>query len=138
MTLHPDFPRVSGDYRLSDDWVLTLPAEMNRRMEDKHLVLWRPGFSVWMSLWNNCYGESIQDRLQWLQLDTNPAAFDTSLRADDTPARYSYRLNEEREEGVVYGLYGFALKTDGYVQIAIYVDHEADLVNAELLFNSLH
>ena len=138
MTLHPDFPVVSGDYRLSEDWALTLPVEMNRRMEDQHLVLWRPGFTVWMSLWKNCYGESIQERLQRLQLDTSTDAFGASVWADGTHARYSYRLDEDRQEGVVYALYGFALKEDGHLQIAIEVDREADLADAESLFNSLH
>ena len=138
MALHPDFPVVSGDYRLSEDWALTLPAEMNSRMEGQHLVLWRPGFTVWLSLLKNCYGESIQERLQRLQSDTSPDAFGVSVRADDTPARYSYRLNEDRQEGVVYALYGFALKEDGHLQIAIEVDREADLEDAESLFNSLH
>ncbi len=138
MTLHPDFPVVSGDLRLSKDWTLTLPARMNRRVEDQHLVLWRPGFTVWMSSWKNCYGESIQERLQRLQSDTSPDAFGASVRAKDTPARYSYRLNEDREEGVVYALYWFALKEDGHLQIAIDVDREAGLADAESLFNSIH
>ena len=137
MTLHPDFPIISGDYQLSDDWALTLPTEMNRRIEDQDLVLWRPGFTVWMSLWNNDHGESVQERLQWLQSDTSPDAFDVSARADDTPARYSYRLNEDREEGMVYALYGFALKDDGHLQIAIYLDREADLAGAKSLFDSI-
>ncbi len=138
VTLHPDFPVVSGDYRLSEDWALTLPTEMNRRMEGQHLVLWRPGFTAWMSLRKNCYGESIQERLQRFQSDTSPGAFDASVCTSDWPARYSYRLSENRQEGVVYALYGFALKEDGHLQVAIEVDREADLADAESLFNSLH
>ena len=138
MTLHPDFPVVSGDYRISEDWALTLPVEMNRRMEDQHLVLWRRGFTVWMSLRKNCYEESIQERLQRLQLDTSADAFGASVWAGDTHARYSYRLDEVRQEGVVYALYGFALKEDGHLHVVIEVDREADLADAESLFNSLH
>lgn len=137
VTLHPDFPVVSGDYQLSTDWAITLPQELNRRVEDQDLVLWRPGFTVWMSLWNNDHDETIHERIQWLQSDTDPTAFDVSVQAEDVPARYSYRLNEDREEGVVYALYGFAVKDDGHIQIAIYVDSEGDITEAKSLFDSL-
>ena len=137
MTLHPDFPVVSGDYKLSADWAMTLPQEMNRRVEDQDLVLWRPGFTIWMSLWKNEHDETIPERIQWFQSDTDPAAFDTSVQADEIPARYSYRLNENREESVVYALHGFALKDDGHLQVAIYVDSESDIAEAKVLFNSL-
>lgn len=137
MTLHPDFPVVSGDYQLSANWAITLTQEMNRRVEDQDLVLWRPGLTVWMSLWNNDHEETIQERLEWLQSDTSPDAFDVTVQADDTSARYSYRLNEDGEEGTLFALYGFALKEDGHLQIAIYVDGEGDLADAKSLFDSI-
>jgi len=110
---------------------------MNRRVEDQDLVLWHPGFTVWMSLWNNDHEETIQERLERLQSDTSPDAFDVSVRAEHTPVRYSYRLNEDGEEGTVFALYGFALKEDGHLQIAFYVDREGDLADAKSLFDSL-
>lgn len=137
VTLHPDFPVVSGEYQLSTNWTITLTQEMNRRVEDQNLVLWRPGITVWMSLWGNDHEETIRERLEWFQSVTSPYAFDVSVRADDTPARYSYRLNEDGEEGTVFAFYGFALKEDGHLQIAIYVDREGDLTDAKSLFDSL-
>ena len=131
------FPVVSGDYHLSSRWAITLPKEMNRRLEDQDLVLWRPGITVWMSLWNNNRGETVRERLDWLQSDASPDAFDVSVEANSTPARYSYRLNEQREAGVVFALYGFAIKDDGHLQIAIYVDQEADLTDARALLDSV-
>lgn len=138
MTLNLDFPVVSGDYRLSEDWAVTLPAEMNKRTEGEHLVLWRPGFTVWMSQRKNCYGESIRERLLRLQSDTGPDAFNVAVQADGTPARYTYRLKADRDECSVYALYGFALKENGHLQVAIDVEREADIADAESLFNSLH
>jgi hypothetical protein len=137
VTLHPDFPVVSGDYQLSSRWTITLSKEMNRRLEDRDLVLWRTGITVWMSLWNNDRGETVRERLGWLQSDASPEAFDISVEANSTPARYSYRLNEQREDGVVFALYGFALKDDGHLQIAIYVDQEVDLADARALLSSV-
>jgi hypothetical protein len=137
MTLHPDFPVVNGDYRLAPGWAITLPKAMNRRIEDQDLVLWRPGMTVWMSMWNNDHAESVTDRLAWIRSDASPDAFDVSEDSKGTPARYSYRLDEQRDEGVVFALYGFALKDDGHLQIAIYVDEESDLADARELLSSV-
>ena len=137
MTLHPDFPVVSGDYQLSADWSVTLPDEMNRRIEDQDLVLWRPGFTVWLSLWNNDNAETAEQRIEWLSSDVSVDAFDQSVQTESSPAKYSYRLNEEREGGVVYALYGFALKDDGHLQVAIYLDDENDVESAASLFQSI-
>ena len=137
VALHPDFPVVSGDFQLSADWSVSLPEQMNRRVEDQDLVLWRPGFTVWMSLWGNDKGESMQQRIDWIRSDTSPKAFDQLLQADDSPARYSYRLNEDREHGVAYALYGFVLKADGHLQVAIYVDSESDIESAKTLLQSV-
>lgn len=137
MALHPDFPVVSGDYKLTEDWAITLPQEMNRRFEDQDLVLWRPGFTIWMSLWNNDHDETIQERIQRLQSNASRDAFSASVRVDEVPARYSYRLNEDREEGIVYALYGFALKDDGHLQVAIYADSEDDIAEAKSIFDSI-
>ncbi|REJ67067.1 MAG: DUF2185 domain-containing protein [Planctomycetota bacterium] len=36
--LHPDFPIVTGQYRLTSSWRVFLPLEFNRRVEDGSLV----------------------------------------------------------------------------------------------------
>ena len=137
MSLHPDFPVVSGNYLLNEDWALTLPDEFNRRLEDQDLVLWRPGFTIWMSLWNNDHGEAIGERLAWIREDVSGDAFELELDADSDPGRLVYRLNERREQNLVYALYGFVVKSDGHLQIAIYMDDEDDIVVAQGIFASI-
>ncbi len=137
MSLHPDFPIVSGQCQLSENWALTLPTEFNRRLEDQDLVLWRPGITIWMSLWNNDHGESIAERLNWIRDDISDEAFEVSVDADSDPGKLCYRLNEPREDGVVFALYGFIVKDLGHLQIAIYVDDEPDISIAKTIFDSV-
>ena len=135
--LRSDYPVVSGDQQLSADWSLTLPRAFNRRIEDKALVLWRPGVTVWLTLWGNDRGLSPKQRLDSLRATTESDAFEVSIRSGSLPMRYTYRLDEQRDEGTVHALYGFVLKPDRDIQAAIYVDDRADLEIARSILDSI-
>lgn len=135
--LHPDFPVVEGRYQMTSDWAVTLPQQFNRRVEDGSLVFWRSGITVWIIVWGNDKEESQEERLEWLRGDTSPHAFDDESATDGDTTRYSYRLTERRDEGVVHALYAFAIGVEGHVQMAIYCDEESDLETARVIYWSL-
>jgi len=137
MRLHPDFPVVSGDYRLSHDWRLTLPSEFNRRIEARDLIIWKPGFTLWLALWGCAPDDAPPDRLEDIRSDTSLDAFDVRVRADRMPIRYSYRLLESRGQNAVHALYAFVLKDSGQLQMAFYMDREADLPSARTIVESV-
>lgn len=137
MTLNPDFQVVSDFHQLDDDWWITFPKQFNKRFEDSEVVFWHSGFTIWASVWNNDDGKSIQERLDWFRSRADASAFDEAESTDGSPARYSYRLNESRQKGVVYALYGFVFKDRGHLQIAFYFDQENDLNMARSLFESI-
>lgn len=134
MQLHPDFPVVSGTYRLTPDWTIDLPFEMNRRIEDSDLVLWRPGFTVWLAVWGNDHEERESERILRIYSDLSPQATDIHYQPDQSPARLSYRLHETQDGGAVFALYGFVVSETGHLQIAFYCDSEADLKHADKAF----
>ena len=122
---------------MTRDWAVTLPQQFNRRVEDGSLIFWRPGITVWTIVWGNDKGKSQQERLEWLRGDSSPDAFDGESTTDGDVTRYSYRLTEHRDEGVVHALHGFAIGVDGHVQMAVYVDDEGDLETARAIYRSL-
>jgi hypothetical protein len=134
---HPEFPVVDGRHQMTPDWVVTLPMQFNRRIEDGSLVLWRPGITVWTIIWNNDKRKTHQERLEWLSGDTSPNAFDAKFVIDGDVTQYSYRLTERREEGIVHALHVFAIGVDGHVQMSIYFDDEANLDAAREICRSL-
>jgi hypothetical protein len=132
-----EFPVVEGQYQMTESWAVTLPRQFNKRFEDDSLVLWRPGITIWTVVWNNDNAESQQERLNNIRKDVSPDAFDGAVVADGDVTRFTYRLTEHREEGVVHALYAFAIGVDGHVQMAIYFDNEADLDLARQISDSL-
>jgi hypothetical protein len=135
--LHPDFPVVEGRYLITSEWAVKLPQQFNQRFEDDALVLWRPGITAWIVVWNNDNHKTQPQRLEWLRSDISPDAFDVESVPDGDVTRFSYRLNERRDDETVYALYGFVIGDNSHVQIAIYFDNEADLKTARVIITGL-
>ena len=134
--LHPDFPVVEDEYKLTETWAVTLPGKFNRRFEDGDLIIWRPGLTIYVVIWNNDENESIADRMAAIKEEMSPDAFAIEEKNDGDILRFGYRLNEDRGEEIVHAWYGFAFAPDGHVQAAIYFDEESDVEVARQIWLS--
>ena len=132
--LHPGYPVVEGLYRLTADWMVTLPFQMNRRLEDDSLVLWRPGFTIWIGVYGNDGGQTCRERYERVRSDANPARFNEKLVEQPETMRFSYRLKEHHPAPA---LYAFAFAPAGHIQTALYFDTESDAEMAERITTSL-
>jgi hypothetical protein len=135
--LNPNFPVVEGNYQLTHDWGLELPEKFNKRIEDGSLVLWRPGLTIWINVWGNDRGTTKQERLQRIKADISSKAFQIEERVTGNPLSYLYRLKEEEAQGQVAALYCDAVGERGHVQMAIYMDREADAAEARNIAHSI-
>ena len=135
--LNPRFPIVEGRYHLTDTWSVELPDKFNRRVEDGDLVLWRPGMTIFIAIWNNDRSESVAERSAWLRADTAPGAYDVVEEDLGTWRRFAYRLREESDDNRVPALYAFSIVEDSHVQLAVYFDEEHDASIALSLWRSL-
>jgi type II secretory pathway pseudopilin PulG len=135
--LHPDFPVVEGKYQMTEEWSIILPDKFNRRIEDGDLVIWRPGFTIWVSALNNDKNESKEDRRARLREDVSPDAFDVEDVSEEAVLRLRYRLNEESEDRRVAAFYGFVVGVNGHIQLGIYFDDEGDLEKAKQIWLSV-
>ena len=96
--LNPKFPVVGGTMKVTNEWSLELPEKFNRRFEDGSMVIWRPEFTIWISVWENENKKSPYDQLDYIRADKSKDAFDiTEMKSADI-YRYSYRIDEYREE----------------------------------------
>ena len=132
-----DFPLVSGTYRMTSEWSIVLPQPFRRRIENGSRVLWRPGITAWINVWNNDNDESREARLSRIQTDRSSKAFNNIRRDDSHILRYAYRLHEKGGDNRMPALYAFAIGTAGHVQMAVYFDSEETLSAAEGLWQSL-
>lgn len=137
--LNPKFPVVDGTVKVTREWALDLPEKFNRRFEDGSMVIWRPEFTIWISVWENEKNKSPYDQLDYIRADKSKEAFDVvEMKASDI-YRYSYRIDEYREEArkTVYAFYGYVAGKSGYTQIAFYYDKQTDLDEAKKIWLSI-
>jgi hypothetical protein len=135
--LHPKFPVVEGRYQMTKEWSVALPEKFNRRIEDGSLVIWRPGFTMWISVWGNDKNETKKERLGQLRTRISGHAFDLNEAQHANVLLFSYRLKEDENDKRVPALYGFAFGESGHVQIGIYFNQESDLAKARVILGSL-
>jgi hypothetical protein len=133
------FPFVIGRIALTEDqrWSIDLPRAFRLRFEDGQMVIWRPGFTIVLTVWNNDKGETKEHRLALFKQAASPDGFDRDEEQDGAFLRYSYRLDEPSDDDRVPAFYGFVFGDDGHVQSSIYFDREADLELAERLLRSI-
>jgi hypothetical protein len=146
MTRSPfDYPLVSGDYQMSDDWRISLPPiEFRRRFEDDSLVIWRPGITAWISIWGAGKG-NVRERVERRRSSISPGAYDLLEESFHGGVRFSYRLREEPsvEESDLRdpqapALYGFVFSVSGEVQMGIYFDDADDVALGMALWRGVH
>lgn len=119
-----NFPYATNRVRVTDDWSIHLPFVLNLRVEEGSLVLWRPGFTIWLDAMRNDHDLSLQHRKQHFAETADPKRFDETEELDGDRLYYSYRLDEPSEDKRAPALYGFAFGPKGHLQIAFYFDEE--------------
>lgn len=135
--LHPNYPIIEGKYQMTDDWSVTLDQKHNRRFEDKSLVIWRPGFTIWTIVWNGKEGETPLQRFRSIRDRIPKESTGIVEETKELPYRLSYRLAEKTDDKRQPAFYGMVVGPTGHVQISIYFDDAKDLKNANEIFKSL-
>lgn len=128
---------VEGVYRMTREWSISLPGPFKRRFDDEDLVLFRPGVTAWIVVWDKPASESKSDRLALLRSDISPEAYDHREEVAGGLLRLSYRLREEGSEARSPGFYSYTVGEGGHVQMAVYFDAEEDVEVALGLWRSL-
>jgi hypothetical protein len=134
----PGVPLVQGTHALNDTWSIRLPGEFARRVEDDSLVLWRPGLTMWLAIWNNNRGESQAKRLAAIKAAAAKGRHSEREETSTSESRYSYRLRDENEDGPIESLNAFILTDQEHLQIAVYFDDPATEAAAGQLVESIH
>ncbi|MBN1412512.1 MAG: hypothetical protein JW969_16815 [Spirochaetales bacterium] len=137
--LNPDYPVVEGKTTIGDEWFLYLPEPFNQRSEEEGIVFWKPGFTIWMVLWNNDKELRPRNLLADIKKIKSKNAYGIVEKEEKNLYRYGYRLDEKRDGGkkTVYAFYGFVAGNSGYVQIAFYFDAKSMFETAKQIWLSV-
>lgn len=133
----PGFPIVEGEHAMTREWKIVLPLSFTRRVEDGDLVLWRPGVTIRVGVWNNDFHESRLQRLETIRAEVPSDRRDERESDADGLTRWSYRLTEVISGATVEALWAWIFTDDDLVQMAVFFDHESDEPLARALIDSV-
>jgi hypothetical protein len=128
ISLHPDYPVVTGTYQMTDEWAVALPDRFNRRIEDGSLVLWRPTLTFWIVIWGNDKGTSEEDRLTSILETAGDLRGEQQIERTEKLVRLTYELPEEdrsRPKSAYKSISGYVIAPIGHAQISAYFDTPA-------------
>jgi hypothetical protein len=123
--LHPDFPVVTGDYQITENWRLFLPEQFNRRFEDDSLVLWRPQLTFWAIAWNNDHDNTMEARLATILATASPHRRAEQIERTPSLIRLTYELPEEdrsRTPPEYMEISAYVIGSTGHLQLSAYFD----------------
>jgi hypothetical protein len=125
MSLHPDYPIVTGTYQMTDEWAVALPNKFNRRIEDGSLVLWRPALTFWITVWGNDKCASEEEQLTSILETASDLRGEQQIERTEKLVRLTYELPEEdrsRPKSVYKSISGYVIAPGGHVQVSAYFD----------------
>lgn len=135
--LHPDYPVVDGEYRLTQEWMLTLPVAMNRRIEDGSMVMWRPGLTLHIVAWDNTTDAAVAERVIQLKESISTFATDVVESHDEGVYRATWSLTAEAGETDEPSLNSFLVCETAQLLVSAHYEDEASRSHATLVIESL-
>jgi hypothetical protein len=136
LVLSPNFPVIEGKHQITKSWSMSLPTQFNRRIEDEDIVIWKPGFTIYIAVWNNDNNLSHESLFNSVTEDISLEAFDVNSNENGEINFFSYRLNEDINDQRVAAFYCYAISPNGYVQSVMYFDNEKDVDDAIRIWES--
>jgi hypothetical protein len=139
--LHPGFPVVAGELRLTASWRLSLPVPFNRRTESGDLVLWRPGLTFWIAIWTDPDPERKSEQgLEWVLESAAPDRENQRVLTLDRRLLLTYELvsvDPDRTPERYRSVSGYVLDGPEEVQITAYCDDDDALRAAYQVLESV-
>lgn len=129
-------PLVDRDQPLLDGYVIRLPYPMARRVEDGALVFWHSPkrLTFWINVSERDEaGDPLSD---WRRVQS-PGATDEIIERAGALVRYSYRVDEESDDGRQPAFQGFVAEERTEFLIAAYFDSPEAITDVMATWRSI-
>jgi hypothetical protein len=118
---------------ITTEWSLEIDEDFAHRIEDRHLIFWKPGRTLYLDIWNLNPDMSQEETFNRLLAITNPKPLLTrGPSVSRGPAgcdlyQYGYVLLEQEQGSQRYAFYGIRVAPTSVAQSACYFDSRTDL-----------
>jgi hypothetical protein len=129
-------PIEGGRVILAKTWRFEVSSLMLRRMDHGSLVIWQPGFTIWINVYK-AKGKSIQERVDGILKIKSKDAFGLQQEQQGGMLKLRYQLAEESNGEIQDSVCLFGFTADEEVHMAIYYDEKKLLDEVNKIWQSL-
>ncbi len=129
-------PVDTGLMSIMDIWQFEISERMTRRYDNGSLVVWKPGFTIWI----NSHSETVKpvsDRIKAILGTMSTDGYDLQRSQDDCIRKIRYQLEEDRDGAVQSSMHIFGITEDQDIHISIYYDSPKHKQEIEKIWGSL-
>jgi hypothetical protein len=130
------YPVEAGKIVVTSAWEFYLRSRMLRRIDDSSLVIWKPGFTIWLNAYtsnNNDVAERIDSILQIISAEAYGLEQEGS--ADFTKLKYYLVERADGKQQASANLFGFTKAHE--IHMSIYYDGDEFLPEIDLIWSTL-
>ncbi|SFM71218.1 DUF2185 domain-containing protein [Marinobacter zhejiangensis] len=129
-------PVGPGVVHVTDGWSFSADDLLLRRVDGDSLVLWRPGITLWISVYNSD-NPDIESRMDTLLEHASPDRTDLQRSGSDQLGKMSYRLVETVEGQNQSAVYMFGFGKTKEIHLSVYFDDESFLGHINKIWDTL-
>lgn len=129
-------PVDRGVIQVSRNWGFSIATRMLKRFDKGSLVIWRPGFTIWLDSFNT-NGVGLEERISNVLKTVSPDKTDFSEVEENGIHKIRYSLQEITDGKEQNAVYIFALSEDQEMHMAIYFDNSNDMSEIEEIWKTL-
>lgn len=143
--LNPDVPQPDmrfmnpvdkGTVQITKNWRFDVSSRMLRRIENNNLIIWKPGFTIWLTTYA-VQDSDIENRVRHIEQTASPDKLKFQSVVENKLTKVRYRLIDDTDGKPQPSVYLFGLNEHQEINIAIYFDGPEYNSEIESLWNTL-
>ena len=125
-------PVDKGIVQIGKNWSFEVSSRMVRRIEDNSLVIWKPGFTIWLNIFTP-KNISKTERLDTILKAKSDMSQDLQQEDSENMSKIRYQLNEDGQDSI--NIFGFTATSQ--IHMSIYYDNDDCLGEIDMIWNTL-
>lgn len=131
------YPVDKGTVDITKHWSFDVSSWMLRRLDDSSLVIWRPGFTIWLNAYTS-ESDDIGHRIDGIQNTASTDSFGQErVEQNDGLSKFRYFLVEREEDSEQASAYIFGFAKTHEIHITLYYDDESFIGDIDLVWRTL-
>lgn len=129
-------PVDSGPVTIGDCWTFDIASRMTRRIEDDSIVIWRPGFTIWIDIYTT-HVRTRKERFELINEIKPDLAYDIKQEEANGLLKLRYRYDKEEFVNKQPSICVFGLTDRDEIHMTVYFDSDVYLNEIEQIWNTL-